>query len=140
MSFELIIVLILIGGWLLGRLFAAIGLPEVLGMTLWGILLGTIWQESIPPQLWEIAPFLKSLALIVILLRAGLGINLSVLKKIGTTAIKMSFIPALFEAITLTLLFHFVLSFEWIIAALAATLLSAVSPAVVVPSMLKLKE
>jgi len=140
MTFQLIIVLILVGGWLFGRLASRIGLPGVLGMTIWGVLIGTLWQDSIPAELWDLAPFLKSLALIVILLRAGLGIKLSSLKKVGAAAVKMAFMPAFFEASALILLFHFVLGFDWGIAALAATLLSAVSPAAVVPSMLTLKE
>ena len=140
MTLQLIIVLILVGGWLFGRLASRIGLPGVLGMTFWGVFIGTIWRDSIPVELWNLAPFLKSLALIVILLRAGLGINLSSLKKVGAVAVRMAFLPAMFEASALTLLFHFLLGFNWSIAALAATLLSAVSPAAVVPSMLTLKE
>ncbi len=140
MTLQLIIVLILMGGWLFGRLASRIGLPGVLGMTIWGVIIGSLWRDSIPLELWNMAPFLKSLALIIILLRAGLGIKLSSLRKVGAAAIKMAFIPALFEASALTLLFHYILGFEWGIAALAATLLSAVSPAAVVPSMLTLKE
>ena len=140
MTLQLMIVLILVGGWLFGRFFARIGLPGVLGMTLWGLALGTLWQEVIPSELWELAPFLKTLALIVILLRAGLGIRLETLKKVGSVVIKMSFLPAFFEAAALTVLFRFILDFDWFIAVLAALLLSAVSPAVVVPSMLHLKE
>lgn len=140
MTLQLIIVLILVGGWLFGRLTSRLGLPGVLGMTIWGVVIGSIWRDAIPAELWDLAPFLKSLALIVILLRAGLGIKISTLKKVGRVAIKMAFLPALCEASVLTLLFHFFLGFDWIVSALAATLLSAVSPAVVVPSMLSLKE
>ena len=140
MTLQLIIVLILVGGWLFGRLASRIGLPSVLGMTIWGVLIGSLWGDFIPPALWEMAPFLKSLALIVILLRAGLGINVTSLRKVGLVAVKMAFIPALCEASALVLLFHYVLGFDWIVAALAAALLSAVSPAAVVPSMLTLKE
>jgi len=140
MTLQLVIVLILVGGWLFGRLASRIGLPGVLGMTIWGVFIGTLWRNSIPAELWNLAPFLKSLALIVILLRAGLGIRLSSLKKVGAVAVRMAFMPALFEASALTLLFHFLVGFDWTIAALSATLLSAVSPAAVVPSMLSLKE
>ena len=140
MSLQLIIVLILVGGWIFGRLFTISGLPGVLGMTLWGILVGYLWGENVPDVLWDIAPFLKSLALIVLLLRAGLGIRMSSLKKVGAGAVRMAFFPALFEASALTLLFHFVIQFNWIVSALAASLLSAVSTAVVVPSMLDLKD
>jgi len=140
MTLQLIIVLILVGGWLFGRLASRIGLPGVLGMTVWGVVVGTLFRDSIPESLWAIAPFLKSLALIVILLRAGLGIRLPTLRKVGGVAIRMAFLPALWEAGVLTLLFHRVLGFPWATAALAAVLLAAVSPAAVVPSMLTLKE
>lgn len=140
MSLQLIIVLILIGGWLFGRLATRCSLPNVLGMTLWGLLIGMFWRDLIPQVLWDIAPFLKSLALIVILLRAGLGIRIRTLRKVGAVVLRMSFIPALCEALVLTLLFHVLLNFNWLTSALAATVLSAVSPAVVVPSMLRLKE
>ncbi len=140
MTLQLIIFLILVGGWLFGRLSSRIGLPGVLGMTIWGVLIGTIWRETIPAELWNLAPFLKSLALIVILLRAGLGIKISTLKRVGNVVIKMAFLPALCEASVLTLLFHYLLKFEWTVSILAATLLSAVSTAVVVPGMLNLKD
>ncbi len=109
-------------------------------MTLLGVFISIFIKDDIPTVLWEIAPFLKSLALIVILLRAGLGIKKSVLKKVGRTALFMAFIPCLFEGIALTTLFYFLTPFDLLTSALTATLLSAVSPAVVVPSMLNLKE
>lgn len=140
MTLQLIIVLILIGGWLFGRMTSRIGLPSVLGMIIWGVLIGLLWRDSIPMELWDLAPFLKSLALIVILLRAGLGIRLSTLRKVGAVTMKMAFMPALLEASALTLLFHYILGFDWRVSALVATLLSAVSPAAVVPAMLTLKE
>ncbi len=140
MTLQLIIFLILVGGWLFGRLSSRIGLPSVLGMTIWGVLIGTIWRDTIPAELWNLAPFLKSLALIVILLRAGLGIKISTLKRVGSVVMKMAFLPALCEASVLTLLFHYLLKFEWTVSILAATLLSAVSTAVVVPGMLNLKD
>ena len=140
MTLQLIIVLILVGGWLFGRLSSRIGLPGVLGMTLWGLVLGTIWRDEVPQVLWDLAPFLKSLALVVILLRAGLGIRLAALRRVGRAAAKMAFMPALTEAGVLTLLLHFIAGFDWKAAALAAALLSAVSPAVVVPAMVTLNE
>lgn len=96
--------------------------------------------NTIPGILWELEPFLKSFALIVILLRAGLGISRKTLKKAGKTAILMAFIPCLFEGIVLTIAFHFFFNFAWSIAGLTAFMLSAVSPAVIVPSMLDLKD
>lgn len=105
-------------------------------MLVWGMVISWIWGARVPSALWEIAPFFKSLALIVILLRAGLGINRKTLNKTGTTSILMGFIPCLAEAGGLTLMFHFILGFSYQISALAAFILSAASMAVVVPSML----
>ncbi len=140
MSLNITILLILGGGWISGKLFSRIKLPSVLGMTVLGILISVFIKDQIPGVLWDIAPFLKSLALIVILLRAGLGIKKSVLKKVGKAALFMAFIPCLFEGTALTLLFYFFTPFNFFTSALTASLLSAVSPAVVVPSMLNLKD
>ncbi|OQY32160.1 MAG: hypothetical protein B6241_12050 [Spirochaetaceae bacterium 4572_59] len=140
MSLNVLIVLILVGGWLSGRLFTKIGLPSVLGMIFCGILIGLMGEGMIPDSMNELSPFLKSLALIIILLRAGLGIHRSTLKKVGRVALRMSFLPCLFEGVALILLFRFIMGFPWFSAGVTAFLLAAVSPAVVVPSMLDLKE
>ena len=140
MSLNVLIVLILIGGWFSGRLIARLGLPSVLGMIFWGIAIGVVGGGYTPPALDEISPFLKSLALIVILLRAGLGIRRSTLEKVGKVALLMSFLPCLFEGGALILLFRFFMGFPWFTAGVTAFLLAAVSPAVVVPSMLAMKD
>ena len=140
LPFNLVVVLILLGGWIFGRLFSRIGLPTVLGMVAWGICIGALWKEQIPPILFQLEPFLKSFALIVILLRAGLGINKSTLQKAGLTAGLMTFVPCIIEGAVLTVLFHFVFGFGWAVAGLTGYMLAAVSPAVIVPSMLNLKD
>lgn len=140
MTLNIAILLILGGGLFAGKLFTRLKLPSVLGMTLLGVFISIFLKDDIPAVLWEITPFLKSLALIVILLRAGLGIKKSVLKKVGRAALFMAFIPCLFEGLSLTVLFYLFTPFDLLTSALTATLLSAVSPAVVVPSMLNLKE
>ena len=140
MTLNVLIVLILIGGWFSGRIFAKIGLPSVLGMIFWGIAIGLVGEGVIPASLEEISPFLKSLALIVILLRAGLGISRSTLQKVGRVALLMSFLPCLFEGGSLILLFHYFMDFSWFTAGVTAFLLAAVSPAVVVPTMLEMKD
>ncbi|MDA3810397.1 MAG: cation:proton antiporter [Spirochaetaceae bacterium] len=139
-SLNLLLVIILIGGWFSGKFFTKIGLPSVLGMTIWGIGISFFYKSSFPDVIWEISPFFKSLALIVILLRAGLGINRVTLKKVGLPAILLSFIPCLFEGFTLLFLFHFIIGFDYAVAGVCAFLISAVSLAVVVPSMLDFKE
>src|SRR5690554_3384045 len=102
MPFNLIVVLVLLGGWFFGKLFMKIGLPSVLGMLVCGILIGSFFKDQIPPILFQLEPFLKSFALIVILLRAGLGINRSTLQKAGITAGLMAFIPCIIEGLVLT--------------------------------------
>jgi NhaP-type Na+/H+ or K+/H+ antiporter len=140
MPLNLAFVAILLGGWLAGRLFSKIGLPAVLGMAAWGISLKLLSGDQLPPLLHQLEPFLKSFALIVILLRAGLGISKRVLAKVGRTAILMSVLPCLIEGAALTVTIHLVFGFDWAIAGLTAFMLAAVSPAVIVPSMLTLKE
>jgi len=140
MEINTLVVAILIGGWAWGRVFTKLKLPGVLGMTLWGIGIGFWGRENLPDLIWQAAPFLKSLALVVILLRAGLGIHRETLRRVGRTAMLMAFVPCLFEGGALLLLFRFVFDFSWSAAGMGAFVLAAVSPAVVVPSMLHFKE
>ncbi|MDC7231882.1 MAG: cation:proton antiporter [Spirochaetales bacterium] len=140
MSLNLLIVLTLIGGWIFSRIFKKIGLPNVLGMIIWGILLGIFSGGNTPSSLNELSPFLKSMALIVILLRAGLGISPSTLKRVGRTALLMSFLPCILEGAALMVLLRFILGFSWTVAGTCSFILAAVSPAVVVPSMLNFQE
>lgn len=140
MPFNLVVVLILLGGWLFGRMFSRLGLPSVLGMVIWGICIGTFLRPALPQVLFQLEPFLKSFALVVILLRAGLSINKSSLQKAGLTAGLMAAVPCIAEGFSLMVLFHLLFGFDWAVAGLTGFMLAAVSPAVIVPSMLKLKE
>ncbi len=140
MHFNLFIILFFLGGWLGAQLSSRIRLPGILGMVLFGIALGTFARPAIPEVMWELAPFLTSVALIVILLRAGLGIRRQTLNRVGAPAILMGFVPCLLEAAALTPMFMWLFEFPFTIALLAAFVLAAVSPAVVIPSMIALKE
>jgi len=140
LSLNLVLIIIIFGGWLSGRLFSYIRLPSVLGMVLFGIAAGILMGNRIPEILWELEPFLKSFALIAILLRAGLGISRKTLQRAGRTTILMALIPCLFEGTALTIAIHYLFGFAWSIAGLTAFMLSAVSLAVIVPSMLDLKD
>jgi solute carrier family 9B (sodium/hydrogen exchanger), member 1/2 len=140
MSLNTLFVLILLGGWLSGKLSEKLGLPSVLGMTLWGITLSYFFKDNIPSGLWESAPFLRSLALIIILLRAGLGIEKETLSKVGPASIRIAFIPCLLEGAAVTFASRYFLNFSWPESGMMGFILAAVSPAVVVPAMLKLKE
>lgn len=140
MSFELLFFVIFAGGWLAGKVFERIGLPGVLGMTVFGIAIAVLdLVKAWPAGFAEIVPFIKSLALVIILLRAGLGISRLDLKEAGLAAVLMTFIPCLFEGFALMGLFMVFFDFSWQSAGLTGFMLAAVSPAVVVPSMLELK-
>lgn len=140
MPLNVVIVTVLLGGWASSRLFNALKLPAILGMLCFGILLGTQGEAFWPTGLVEMEPFLKTFALVVILLRAGLGLKRATLNRIGGSAIALATLPCLLEGSLLTLLLHSLWDFSWPVAGLTAFMLAAVSPAVVVPSMLTLTE
>jgi solute carrier family 9B (sodium/hydrogen exchanger), member 1/2 len=140
MEFSIVVILVILGGWLSGKLFSKVGLPNVVGMLFWGICIGVLWISSIPLVLFQLEHFLKTLALIVILLRAGLAIHKRALKDVGKAALLMSFLPCLMEGVVLTFVIMYFFGFEFFIAGLAGFMLAAVSPAIVVPSMLEMKE
>lgn len=140
MPLNIVFVLIIIGGWFSGKIARVLRLPGILGMTLWGVGLAFFFSSSFPESVWELSPFLRSLALIILLLRAGLGIEKAVLQKVGAAALRMAVIPCLFEGISVLLIAKYFLSFSWAEASMLGFILAAVSPAVVVPSMLTLKE
>ncbi len=139
MDLNLFIVIMILGGWFMGKLFTRLQLPSILGMLIWGILFSFFFRDLIPTVINDAEPFLKSFALIVILLRAGLGISKSTLKKVGITALLMSIIPCIFEGMALLFLLQVFFDFSFLSAGLTAFMLSAVSPAVIVPSMLDIK-
>ncbi len=139
MEINVLFVIILLGGWAFGKITEKVKLPAVLGMVIFGIICSALLKSYTPDMFWQTAPFLKSFALIVILLRAGLGISRATLAKAGISAVLMGFVPCIIEGTALTFAFRFIFGFDYIISGLTAFLLAAVSPAVVVPSMLELK-
>ncbi len=139
-TLGMIIAIIILCGWLFANFFQKMKLPSVLGMVIFGIICRILLKDYTPDSLWETAPFAKSAALIVILLRAGLGIKRETLEKSGKTVIFMSFLPCIFEGLALLFSFRYIFGFDWATSGLTASLISAVSPAVIVPSMLKLIE
>ena len=124
----------------LSYVFEKLKLPGLLGMILAGFLLGSQGFNYISTDVLHISGELRTAALIVILIRAGLGISRQTLNKIGVSAFKMSFIPCLFEAAFLIGISMLLLDFTFIQAGMMAFILAAVSPAVIVPQMLQLKE
>ena len=130
--------LILLCGLILGELAGLLRLPKLTGMLAAGILLGAL--GVLDPELMGISPELRRIALILILTRAGLNLELSDLKKCGRPALLMSFIPASLEIIGVILLAPPLVGLSLTEAAMMGAVLAAVSPAVIVPKMLKLLE
>lgn len=125
-------------GLIFNKLFKAIKLPGLLGMLILGIVVGPNMLNLISKDILTISPDLRKIALIVILLRAGLGINRSTLKKVGKTALKMSFLPCVIEGFTIAFVGRYILNISFIEAGMLGFIIAAVSPAVVVPQMLEL--
>ncbi|WP_070000087.1 cation:proton antiporter [Cellulosilyticum sp. I15G10I2] len=132
--------LILLIGFILSGIFQKLKLPGLLGMLITGIVLGPYVLGLIHQDILNISSDLRTIALIVILTRAGLALDLEDLKKVGKPAILMCFVPATFEIAAVTLLAPLLLQISYIEAAIMGTVLAAVSPAVIVPRMLKLME
>lgn len=132
--------LILLIGYLFGQLAKLIKLPPLIGMMLAGILIGPSGLMWLDESTLSISGALRQIALIIILMRAGLTLNVLQLKKVGRPALLMSFVPATMEIIGVTLLSTLLLNLSLIDGILLGTILAAVSPAVVVPSMLKIMD
>ena len=132
--------LILILGMFMGWICQKIKLPSLLGMLITGIVLGPYVLNLLDDSILGISAELRKIALIIILTRAGLGLDLSGLKKIGRPAVLMCFVPASFELIGMILLAPKLMGLTVLEAAIMGAVLAAVSPAVVVPTMVKLMD
>ena len=134
------IALILLVGMSMGWICRKIKLPSLLGMLITGIVLGPYVLNMLDIKLLGISADLRKIALIIILTRAGLGLDLTSLKKIGRPAVLMCFVPATFELAGMLLLAPRLMEMSLLEAAVMGAVLAAVSPAVVVPRMVKLME
>lgn len=132
--------LIFLLGMLLGKLVERLRLPKLLGMLLTGVLLGPSALNLLDQGILDISAELRQVALIIILARAGLNLNVADLKKVGRPAILMCFLPACFEIVGMLILAPKLLGVSLLDAAIMGTVVAAVSPAVVVPHMLKVME
>ena len=132
--------LILILGMCMGWLCQKIKLPGLLGMLLTGIILGPYGFNLLDDSILGISVELRKIALIIILTRAGLGLDLSGLKKLGRPAVLMCFVPASFEMAGVILLAPKLMGLSVLEAAVMGAVLAAVSPAVVVPRMVRLMD
>ena len=132
--------LILILGMFMGWICQKIKLPRLLGMLITGIVLGPYVLNLLDDSILGISAELRKIALNIILTRAGLGLDLSGLKKIGRPAVLMCFVPASFELIGMILLAPKLMGLTVLEAAIMGAVLAAVSPAVVVPRLVKLMD
>lgn len=132
--------LIFLLGMILGKVFEKLKLPQLLGMLLTGILLGPYVLNLLAPMILETSADLRQIALIIILTRAGLSLDIKDLKKVGRPAILLCFVPACFEIVGMLILAPILLGVTLLEAAIMGAVVAAVSPAVIVPRMLKLME
>jgi len=132
--------LMILIGFSLKGIFEKLKIPGLLGMLFTGIILGPFALNLIDKNILNISADLREIALIVILTRVGLSLDLKDLKKVGRPALMMCFIPATFEIIAVVLLAPPLLGISLLEAAILGTILGAVSPAIIVPKMLHLME
>lgn len=132
--------LIFLVGLAMGAICQRLKLPRIIGMLVTGIVLGPYVLDFLDPSILSISAELRKMALIIILLKAGLSLDLKDLKKAGRSAILLSFVPATCEIIGYVLFAPLILKIGRIEAAVMGAVLAAVSPAVVVPRMVSLME
>jgi solute carrier family 9B (sodium/hydrogen exchanger), member 1/2 len=131
---------LLILGLLADGLFRRLGVPGLIGMLAVGLLLGQSGLGLIDPKLLALSGDLRQMALVVILLRVGFGLNLKTLQQVGKRVLLLAWIPATLEGFTISLVAQPLLGLSWLEAGLLGSVIAAVSPAVVVPLMLRLIE
>lgn len=132
--------LIFLCGFLLADIAEKLHLPRLLGMLVTGILLGPYFLGALNETILFISPDLRQIALIIILLRAGLNLDVAQLRRVGRPALLLCFVPALSEIIATVVLAPRLLHVTYLDAAIIGAVIAAVSPAVIVPKMLKLTE
>lgn len=121
-----------------GKLIELIKLPSLIGMILIGMFIGPSFLNIVPKITLAISPYIKDMALVTVLFIGGLGISLSQMKQIGRPAVLLSIIPATLEGLTIALLSMTFLKFTFVQGAILGFIIAAVSPAVLVPSMVDL--
>ncbi len=132
--------LIFLVGLAMGAICQRLKLPRIIGMLATGIVLGAYVLDMLDPSILSISSELRKMALIIILIKAGLSLDLSDLKKAGRPAVLLSFVPATFELMGYIVCAPLILGVSRVDAAVMGAVLAAVSPAVVVPRMVSLIE
>ncbi len=131
--------LIIVAGFLLGEAANRLGFPRLIGMFAAGVILGPRVLDALPAVVLEISEQARMFALIVILLKAGLGLDKEKILSQGSVALRLGFMPAVIEAFVVAVSARLIFGWDWIISWLLAWIVCAASPAVIVPMMLKLK-
>lgn len=129
---------IMLSGLLLGWICKKIRFPSLFGMIIAGIIIGPYALNLIDQSVLDVSSDIRRIALIVILIRAGLKLDLLDLKKVGRPAVLMCFVPACFEIVGMVVLAPILLNISFLDAAIMGAVIGAVSPAVIVPRMIKL--
>ena len=132
-------VLILILGFFAGEIVNKLKIPSLVGMILIGIILGSQGVNILTESALESASAFRTLAVMIILMKAGLGLDRQKLQEQGSVALRLGFLPAICEMIAITFLAMNLLNFDLPTGLLLGCILSAESPAVIVPGMLRLK-
>lgn len=132
--------IIILLGLSLGKIFNNLKLPSLLGYILTGIVLSPYAMNLIDTSLLNIAPQLRQIALLIILTRAGLSLNINTLKKVGRPALLMCFLPACFEILSVIVIGPLLFGITIVEAAIVGSVIAAVSPAIIVPRMINLIE
>lgn len=132
--------IIILLGLSLGKLFNNLKLPSLLGYILTGIIISPYAMNLIDTSLLNIAPQLIQIALVIILTRAGLSLNINTLKKVGRPALLMCFLPACFEILSVIVIGPLLFGITIVEAAIVGSVIAAVSPAIIVPRMINLIE
>lgn len=132
--------LILLCGLLFGKLFSLLRLPGLVGMLFVGIVFGPHALNLLDASILSMSPHFSQIAMVIILTRVGLSIDLRDLRKVGRPAVLLCFVPACFEMAAATLLAPPLLGISLSEAAVLGAVITSVSPAVVIPGMLKLME
>ncbi len=138
MNIFLSLFIIFFFGFLGGYLFEKIKIPKIVFYIVLGILIGPSLLNIVDENLLSISSYLRQIALVIILTRSGLSLDLSTLKKIGRPAFLMCFVPASFEILGITIFGPILLKISYLEAMLLGSVLAAVSPAIVAPRMINL--
>lgn len=137
---SVLVTLIIIGfvSNYVGKLFEKIKLPSLIGMMIFGMIVGPSFLDIISDDVLNISPTIKDISLVTVLFIGGLGISLEQMKKIGKPAILLSVVPATLEGFAIAILSMIFLDFTFVQGAILGFIIAAVSPAVLIPSMVSL--